>query len=51
MAETKDLGMILDAKIPIVVIESPDERRVMALLLRFDIHRGLTFYEWSVTKG
>ncbi|MCH8140708.1 MAG: AAA family ATPase [Proteobacteria bacterium] len=51
MAETKDLGMILDAKIPIVVIESPDERRVMALLLRFAIHRGLTFYEWSVTKG
>ena len=29
MAETKDLGMILDANIPIIVIESPDERRVM----------------------
>ena len=51
MAETKDLGMILDAKIPIIVIESPDERRVMALLLRFAISRGLSFYEWSVTKG
>ncbi|MCZ6617387.1 MAG: hypothetical protein O7E57_04585 [Gammaproteobacteria bacterium] len=51
MAETKDLGMILDAKIPIIVIESPDERRVMALLLRFAIHRGLSFYEWSVTRG
>lgn len=51
MAQTKDLGLILDAKIPIIVIESPDERRVLALLLRFAIHRGLSFYEWSVTKG
>ena len=43
--------MILDAKIPIIVIESPDERRVTAMLLRFAIHRGLSFYEWTVTKG
>lgn len=51
MAETKDLGMILDAKIPIVVIESPDERRVLALLLRFAIQRQLSFYEWRSTRG
>ena len=51
MAETRDLSLILDAKIPIIVIESPDERRVMALLLRFAIHRGLSFYEWTVTRG
>ncbi len=51
MAETKDLGMILDARIPIVVIESPDERRVLALLLRFAMQRQLSFYEWRVTRG
>jgi SpoVK/Ycf46/Vps4 family AAA+-type ATPase len=51
MAETKDLGMILDARIPIVVIESPDERRVLALLLRFAMQRALSFYEWRVTRG
>ncbi len=51
MAETKDLGMILDARIPIVVIESPDERRVLALLLRFAMQRQLGFYEWRSTRG
>ena len=51
MSETKDLTTILDAKIPIVVIESHDEARVLALLLRFAMKRGLTFYEWRATRG
>lgn len=51
MAESKDLGMILDARIPIIVVESPDERRVLALLLRFAMQRQLSFYEWRVTRG
>jgi hypothetical protein len=51
MAETGDLSTILDAKIPIVVIESPDERRVLSLLLRFAMKRALSFYEWRVTRG
>jgi len=51
MADTKDLNVLLDAKIPIIGIESPDEQRVLALLLRFAVQRQLTFYEWSITKG
>jgi len=51
MAETRDLGVILDARIPIVVIESPDERRVLALLLRFAMQRQLQFFEWRATRG
>ncbi len=51
MADTKDLSVILDAKIPIVVVESPDERRVLALLLRFATQRRLAYFEWSATKG
>jgi len=51
MAESKDLGVILDAGIPIVVIESPDERRVLAMLLGFAMQRALSFYEWRATKG
>ena len=34
-----------------MVIESPDERRVLALLLRFAIQRQLSFYEWRSTRG
>ena len=51
MADTKDLSLILDAKIPIVVVESHDERRVLAMLLRFAMKRQLSFYEWRVTRG
>jgi len=51
VADTKDLSLILDAKIPIVVVESHDERRVLALLLRFAMQRQLSFYEWRVTRG
>lgn len=51
MADTKDLNVLLDAGIPIIGIESPDEQRVLALLLRCAIERQLSFYEWSVTRG
>jgi len=51
VSDTRDLGLILDACIPIIVIESPDERRVLALLLQFAMQRGLPFSEWSVTRG
>ena len=51
MADTKDLHVLLDAQVPIIGIESPDEQRVLALLLRFAMQRNLTFYEWSITRG
>ncbi len=51
MAETKDLAMILNARIPLVAIESADERRVLGLLLRLAMERRLSFYEWRVTRG
>ncbi len=51
MADTKDLHVLLDAKVPIIGIESPDEQRVLALLLRFAMQRELSFYEWTITKG
>lgn len=51
MADTKDLSMIVDASIPIIAIESPDERRVLALLLQLAMQKGLGFYQWTVTRG
>ena len=43
--------MMLDAKIPIVVIESPDETRVLEFLARFAHERRVGYYEWTVTRG
>jgi len=51
MADTKDLNVLLDAQVPIIGIESPDEERVLQFLLRFAMQRNLSFYEWTVTQG
>jgi SpoVK/Ycf46/Vps4 family AAA+-type ATPase len=51
MGDTRDLSLILDSRIPLIAIESPDERRVLSLLLQFAMSRGLTLHEWSSTRG
>ena len=51
MADTKDLNVLLDAQVPIIGIESPDEERVLQFLLRFAMQRNLSFYEWTITQG
>ena len=51
MSETKDLATMLGARIPIVVIKSHDDQRIMALLLHFAMKCSLTFCKWLVTHG
>jgi MoxR-like ATPase len=51
VADTKDLAMILKAGIPIIAVESTDERRVLSLLLQLAMEQGLAFNEWRVTSG
>ncbi|MCP5182279.1 MAG: AAA family ATPase [Pseudomonadales bacterium] len=51
MADTKDFHLILDAGIPLIVVESSDEPRVLALLLNSAIQRRMSYYEWSATQG
>ena len=51
MADTSDLAMILATGIPIVGVESADERRVLELLLRLAMQQSLEFLEWRVTRG
>lgn len=51
MDDTHDLGLILDANTPIIVIESLDERRVLKLLLSLALTRGQSLQEWSATNG
>jgi SpoVK/Ycf46/Vps4 family AAA+-type ATPase len=51
MGDTRDLGLLLDAGVPLIAVESPDERRVLGLLLQFAMKRGLGYFEWSSTRG
>lgn len=51
MSETHDLALILESRIPLVVVHSADERRVLDLLTRFAISRQLPYYVWTATQG
>jgi AAA+ superfamily predicted ATPase len=51
MAELQDLAALVRANTPLIVIETPDEARVVDLFrhLLLDVFRAL--YRWSVTEG
>ena len=46
-----DLGLVLDSKVKLVVIESWDEMRVLETLTGLAVKRGLGLHTWSVTEG
>lgn len=46
-----DLGLVLDSRVRLIVVESWDEQRVLETLSALAIRRGLGLYLWSVTEG
>lgn len=46
-----DLCLVLDSGIPLVVIESYEEPRVLQLMTRLAIKRQLALFSWTVTTG
>lgn len=46
-----DLGLVLDSKVKLILIESWDEPRVLETLTGLAVKRGLGLYTWSVTEG
>ncbi|MGH8433805.1 MAG: AAA family ATPase [Pseudomonas sp.] len=46
-----DLGLVLDSKVKLVLIESWDEPRVLETLTSLAVKRGLGLYTWAVTEG
>lgn len=51
MYATQDLELLLERQIPIILIESWDEPRVLELITRLGVKRGLSMTRWSVTDG
>jgi len=51
MNDVHDLNLVLDAKIPLLVIEAQDEKRVLEMLTRVSIKRSVPLYQWTVTEG
>ena len=50
-SDLNDLGLLLDSKVPILVIESFEEPRVLEMITRLAVKKALVLYTWSMTEG
>ena len=51
MQDAHDLGLILDSQVPLVAIQSYEEKRVLDLLMQVTNKRSLPMQVWSMTEG
>lgn len=51
MTDSHDLELVLKSHIPIVVIETREERRAVNLIQSLQFSIGLPIYRWTVTEG
>lgn len=51
MPDLKDLDIIIKSRIPIVVIESHEEPRIIELVKRIGDQKLMPVHSWSVTRG
>lgn len=49
--DLKDLQLVLDARVRLIVIESWDELRVLETLTSLAVQRGMNLRVWSITEG
>ena len=48
---TDDLGLLIQARNPIISVETPDEPRAVRIVRDFAEKLKLPFYEWSIIDG
>ena len=51
MQDAHDLGLILDSRVPLVVIRSYEEARVLDVLVQVTTQRTLPMQVWTLTEG
>lgn len=49
--DLKDLQLVLDARVRLIVIESWDELRVLETLTSLVVQRGINLHVWSISEG
>ena len=49
--DLKDLQLVLDARVRLIVIESWDELRVLETLTSLAVQRGMNLRVWSISEG
>ena len=51
MKDITDLALIIDSSVPIIVLETHDEKRALELLTQVAIKKQLGYFCWSITEG
>jgi ATPase family associated with various cellular activities (AAA) len=51
MQDARDLAIIIRSQVPVVVLETHDEKNAQDLLLRVSRQQDKTLYRWTVTDG
>lgn len=51
MKDSGDMRLLLDSRVPLIVIETYDEKRALDMLLRVANQRKKNIFRWSVTDG
>lgn len=51
MPDVHDLGLMIDSRIPLIVIQSREETRALDMITRLALKRALPLYNWSCTEG
>ena len=51
MSDLQDLSALIRADTPLIVIETPDEARVVDLFRQSLLHVWRALYRWSITEG
>ncbi len=51
MQDARELGLIIDSHVPLIVIQSHEETRVLEVLMQVSNTRTLPMQVWSVTDG
>jgi len=51
MQDIKDLALIIESHVPIIVLETHDETRALQLLTRVAMQHQLGYFSWSITEG
>jgi len=51
MQDVHDLGVILDCRIPLIVLESHEERKAIDLFIRVGRKREKPVFQWTLTDG
>ena len=49
--DLNDLSLLVDSKVPILVIESHEEPRVLEMITGLAVKRTLPLFTWSITEG